>query len=310
MSRHGSKRYAARRTRARNASAASACGWITGPPRPRHRPRCSSNGRAGLRFALCARPRLPQDPAHGACRSSATGLPRPIGPFGHRAFADSAPVLEKALARNAGLGWIGKHTNLIDRDAGSYFFLGEIYVDLDLPADDRRQRPLRHLQRLPAGLPDRRDRRALPPRCAALHFLSRPSNSKARFRSNCAAPSATASTAATTASSSARGTSSRAPRARRTSPCGTASTAPTSSRLFSWSEDEFLRNTRRQRDRDGSAMSAGCGTSRWRSAMRPASEDVVAALRTRLRHAFQRLVREHVRWALAQHSARRAPRTT
>ena len=58
-----------------------------------------------------------------------------IGPFGYRAFADSAPVLEKALARNAGLGWIGKHTNLISRDAGSYFFLGEIYCDLDLPAD-------------------------------------------------------------------------------------------------------------------------------------------------------------------------------
>ncbi len=57
-----------------------------------------------------------------------------VGPFGHRVFTDSAPVLEKALARNAGLGWIGKHTNLIDRNAGSYFFLGEIYIDLELPA--------------------------------------------------------------------------------------------------------------------------------------------------------------------------------
>jgi epoxyqueuosine reductase len=58
-----------------------------------------------------------------------------IGPFGHRVFTDSAPVLEKALARNAGLGWIGKHTNLIDRDSGSYFFLGEIFVDFELPQD-------------------------------------------------------------------------------------------------------------------------------------------------------------------------------
>lgn len=57
-----------------------------------------------------------------------------IGPFGYRAFTDSAPVLEKALARNAGLGWIGKHTNLINRDAGSWFFLGELYTDLPLAA--------------------------------------------------------------------------------------------------------------------------------------------------------------------------------
>ncbi|MFO7286184.1 MAG: tRNA epoxyqueuosine(34) reductase QueG [Gammaproteobacteria bacterium] len=58
-----------------------------------------------------------------------------VGPFGYRVFTDSAPVLEKALARNAGLGWIGKHTNLIARDAGSYFFLGEIFTDLPLPID-------------------------------------------------------------------------------------------------------------------------------------------------------------------------------
>ena len=57
------------------------------------------------------------------------------GPFGYRVFTDSAPVLEKALARDAGLGWIGKHTNLLSRDAGSWFFLGEIYTDLPLPAD-------------------------------------------------------------------------------------------------------------------------------------------------------------------------------
>jgi len=57
-------------------------------------------------------------------------------PHGHRVYCDSAPVLEKALARNAGVGWIGKHTNLIARDAGSYFFQGEIYTDLELPIDE------------------------------------------------------------------------------------------------------------------------------------------------------------------------------
>ncbi len=58
-----------------------------------------------------------------------------VGKFGYRVYVDSGPVLEKALARNAGLGWIGKHTNLISRDAGSWFFLGEIYTDLPLPID-------------------------------------------------------------------------------------------------------------------------------------------------------------------------------
>jgi epoxyqueuosine reductase len=57
------------------------------------------------------------------------------GPFGYRAFSDSAPVLEKALAEKAGLGWIGKHTNLLSESAGSWFFLGELYTDLPLPVD-------------------------------------------------------------------------------------------------------------------------------------------------------------------------------
>ncbi|MCZ6664559.1 MAG: tRNA epoxyqueuosine(34) reductase QueG [Gammaproteobacteria bacterium] len=55
-----------------------------------------------------------------------------VGPFGYRVFTDSAPVLERALARNAGHGWIGKHTNLINRHDGSLFFLGEIFTDLPL----------------------------------------------------------------------------------------------------------------------------------------------------------------------------------
>jgi len=65
----------------------------------------------------------------------AAELAERIGPFGYRVCVDSAPVLEKALARNAGLGWIGKHTNLLAREVGSWFFLGEILTDLPLPAD-------------------------------------------------------------------------------------------------------------------------------------------------------------------------------
>ncbi len=56
-----------------------------------------------------------------------------VGPFGHRVFTDSAPVMEVALAAHAGLGWRGKHTLLLTREEGSYFFLGEIYTDLPLP---------------------------------------------------------------------------------------------------------------------------------------------------------------------------------
>ena len=65
----------------------------------------------------------------------ATKIEDEVGAFGYRAFVDSAPVLEKAIAEKAGLGWIGKHSNLINRKAGSWFFLGEIYTDLPLPAD-------------------------------------------------------------------------------------------------------------------------------------------------------------------------------
>ncbi len=58
-----------------------------------------------------------------------------IGHFSYRVFVDSAPVMEKAIAEKAGLGWIGKHSNLIHKKSGSWFFLGEIYTDLPLAPD-------------------------------------------------------------------------------------------------------------------------------------------------------------------------------
>lgn len=57
------------------------------------------------------------------------------GELGYRAFVDSAPVMERPLAREAGLGWIGKHSLLLNRQAGSLFFLGELFIDLPLPVD-------------------------------------------------------------------------------------------------------------------------------------------------------------------------------
>ena len=71
----------------------------------------------------------------GRLQKLAKKIEQHIGSFGYRVFVDSAPVLEKAIAQKAGVGWIGKHTNIIDDKAGSFFFLGELYTDLPLPID-------------------------------------------------------------------------------------------------------------------------------------------------------------------------------
>jgi epoxyqueuosine reductase len=65
----------------------------------------------------------------------ATRIKEEAGPFGYRAFVDSAPVLERALAEKSGMCWIGKNTMLINKKAGSWFFLGELFTDLPLPVD-------------------------------------------------------------------------------------------------------------------------------------------------------------------------------
>jgi epoxyqueuosine reductase len=71
----------------------------------------------------------------GRLQQLADRIAAEIGEFGFRVFTDSAPVMEVELAAQAGLGWRGKHTLLLAREAGSFFFLGEIYTDLPLPAD-------------------------------------------------------------------------------------------------------------------------------------------------------------------------------
>ncbi|MFN7197634.1 MAG: tRNA epoxyqueuosine(34) reductase QueG, partial [Hylemonella sp.] len=69
----------------------------------------------------------------GRLQQLAARMAQAVGPFGHRVFTDSAPVLEAELAVRSGLGWRGKHTLVLSRTGGSMFFLGEIYVDLALP---------------------------------------------------------------------------------------------------------------------------------------------------------------------------------
>ena len=71
----------------------------------------------------------------GRLRALARRINERSGRVQLRAFTDSAPILEKALAEKAGLGWIGKHTLLLNRSAGSWFFLGEVLTDLPLPVD-------------------------------------------------------------------------------------------------------------------------------------------------------------------------------
>ncbi len=79
----------------------------------------------------------------GRLKHLARRIEEAVGELGYRVFTDSAPVMEKALARNARLGWIGKNTLVLNREAGSYFFLGEIYVDIPLPPEE--QPPVRNL---------------------------------------------------------------------------------------------------------------------------------------------------------------------
>jgi epoxyqueuosine reductase len=223
-----------------------------------------------------------------------------VGPFGHRVFTDSAPVLEKALARNAGLGWIGKHTNLIDRDAGSYFFLGEIYLDFGLPVE---QAGTAHcgtcsacIPACPTGAivaPYRLDAR----RCISYLTIELAGTIPLEFRraignriygcDDCqlacpwnkfARPSADKDFAVRHGLDQVQ-----------------------LIELFSWTEEQFLQRTA------GSAIRR-IGYERWLRNIAvalgnaPTSAALLESLRSRAQHPSP-LVREHVHWALAQHSA-------
>jgi epoxyqueuosine reductase len=89
---------------------------------------------AQAQLSLYARGRDYHKVLRGRLQRLADRVAAVVGPFGHRVFTDSAPVLEVELATRSGIGWRGKHTLALAREGGSMFFLGEIYVDLALPA--------------------------------------------------------------------------------------------------------------------------------------------------------------------------------
>ena len=146
-----------------------------------------------------------------------------IGPYRYRVFTDSAPVMEVALARKAGLGWRGKHTLLLTREAGSMFFSARSTPICRCP-------PIRPsastaVRAGNASMSARRRRSSRPTSSTrAAAFPISPSSTRARFPRSCARSSATASTAATTASWSARGTNTRRMPARTIFRCATGST--------------------------------------------------------------------------------------
>ncbi|NII52994.1 tRNA epoxyqueuosine(34) reductase QueG [Luteibacter sp. SG786] len=225
-----------------------------------------------------------------------------IGDFSYRAYVDSAPVLEKAIARNAGLGWIGKHTVLINKRAGSYFFLGELYTDLPLPVDApasahcgscRRCIDICPTQAIVA--PYRLDAR----RCISYLTIELKGSIPVELREpmgnrvfgcddcqlicpwNKFAQEATEPDFAPRHSLD----------------------GPKLVELFAWSEEEFLSRTEgmaiRRTGYEGwlRNLAVGLGNA-------PASEEVLAALRARVDHPSA-MVREHVLWALARHGALR-----
>ncbi len=223
-----------------------------------------------------------------------------IGPFGHRAFTDSAPVLERALARNAGLGWIGKHTCLIDRDGGSWFFLGELFVDIPLPIDPPATAHCgsctRCIDICPTGAitaPYRLDAR----RCISYLTIEHEGSIDEELRPLMGNRIYGCDDCQLVCPWNKFAKRSDEPDFRVRNDLDKASLAE----LFAWEEDEFLRRS------EGSAIRRS-GHERWLRNIAialgnaPTTPEVLAALETR-RHHPSPVVREHVEWALRRHGA-------
>ena len=224
-----------------------------------------------------------------------------LGPFGHRVFVDSAPVLERALARNAGLGWIGKHTCLIDSDGGSWFFLGEIYLDLPLPVDEPASAHcgscVRCIEVCPTRAivaPYRLDAR----RCISYLTIEHEGAIPEELRAPIGNRIFGCDDCQLVCPWNKFAKRSDEPDFRARNDLDTA-TLP---QLFAWEEDEFLHRT------EGSAIRRS-GHERWLRNIAvalgnaPSTPEVLAALESRRDHPSP-LVREHVAWAQAQHAQR------
>ncbi len=237
-----------------------------------------------------------------ADRISAAGAPH-----GYRVFVDSAPVLEKPIAAAAGLGWQGKHTNLINRQAGSWFLLGEIYTDLPLPEDE----PVTdHCGSCRACLDVCPTQAIIAPylldarRCISYFTIEARGPIPVEFRASmgnrifgcddCQLVCPWNRYARTTA------VADFAPRH--------GLDAPRLTDLFAWSEQEWEERTA------GSALRRPGYTGWLRNIAvalgnAPSSPEVLGALHARAGHPSE-LVREHVAWALGQHSGQHAGRQT
>ncbi len=228
-----------------------------------------------------------------------------IGPFGYRAFVDSAPVLERALAQNAGLGWIGKNTLLINRKAGSWFFLGELFVDLPLPVDEPSDKD--HCGRCQACLD----------RCPTDAFVGERVLDARRCISYLTIELKGPIPLELRAQIGNRvfgcdDCQIACPWNRFAKPSGETDFSPRHgldnaelAALFGWSEEEFLARS------EGSPLRRA-GYERWLRNLAvglgnaPSSIPVLEALKARRAHPSA-LVREHVEWALARHRERGAP---
>ena len=224
-----------------------------------------------------------------------------VGPFGHRAFVDSAPVLERALARNGGLGWIGKHTCLIDKDGGSWFFLGELFVDLPLPIDPPASAHcgtcVRCIEVCPTGAiiaPYRLDAR----RCISYLTIEHEGSIDEALRPLMGNRIFGCDDCQLVCPWNKFAQRSDEPDFRARNNLDQASLGE----LFAWEEDEFLRRT------EGSAIRRS-GHERWLRNIAialgnaPTTAAVVAALESRRDHPSA-VVREHVEWALHRHDVR------